>query len=800
MKKLQRQATLVGYDQPRRTNPGYLLRAADEQQWGQFAPKRTSWNFNADTIIEKLRNSPFTLRDGTELHDLPLFSEVTNYDVSEDEQLKLWTLETRRLVDVCNRAQPLELQGKDEWFGVPDKDGYNRLDRLAVKLFYASHICYTDNDLILLEHSPAQSNPRNFRLSRRRLMENFGSDEASDSTEAFIKMPREGDRCYHALVDYVTGTLAQLLVRVVEGVVWDENMIAAIAKISTKLKVLGSNLAESAAISLAEVKTWERRLQEQLEADLPGPTTAEEPVTERDKQLAAAQSQISHKGREYFQIMDLFHQCVIVLVMEVARELSTVNDSSPSSHSFEACSVIYDTGFLQKRAILCQKRSGMISGSSSHVSVHCVGFAVDICRTVLENLESKHSKGLSKSVGSSEEGSVYTTFHWKWTPLKSKRSDVSSTLYDHATLGESTVGVAKLTTMRDVITALVPFIMSSGEYSNQIAPIIANLQVVIEIGTLRICEEERFLAALLVRTSNYHFHADSDVTPVSTSLIVQRRGLAIWPVEHAGLHPQPPTKPDDSQMREELRVANEKIASVLKLMTNKWTIDEKAIIIPYRFYCWGSIGFCGFLVLGGLVIGLSVEERIRGVDPFNISVFFWALAGFLMLFLKSIRVHEWQWRDFFLGQVVCRSVSEVVAVSKVDAQVFLSVLLHLEPIMHIEKQGPFEAIFARKDDGGFAIDVPIKTEALNEAGCFFAKVQSKSGRALMCLRLNYGQAYDAVQPQGYSDEGEEAKCRELDRPWRWGKGDDEAPLYALMTDSLGWSQVFGLHSGKAYFD
>ena len=63
----------------------------------------------------------------------------------------------------------------------------------------------------------------------------------------------------------------------------------------------------------------------------------------------------------------------------------------------------------------------------------------------------------------------------------------------------------------------------------------------------------------------------------------------------------------------------------------KWTIDERAIIIQCPLYValWELI--CLILVLGGLAIGFTVEQRIQGVDPFNITSFCWVLAAFILL-------------------------------------------------------------------------------------------------------------------------------------------------------------------------
>lgn len=691
----RRQPTLVGYEQPRRTNSGPFLRAFDEDHQEQFAPKRTKWNLDAEDIIQSLCDRSFTLTNGCELQNLPSFSDVTNYQITEKEQLELWARETRRLVDVCNNAQPTELQGRDEWFGIPDKDGYNRLDRLAAKILYAAEICYTDNELILLEHSPINANPQNYSRTRQNLIENFGSDEVLSSTQAFVDIPRERDRCYHSLVDYVTETLTRVLLRTADGAVWDKTVIAAMAKISTKLKVVGYNVSQAATISLAETKTWEHHLREQRKEDIAPPDT-EKLYKSRDIQVAAAQIQIRHKGDQYFTMMDRFHQSLTGLVILVAQALSTIDNNSSASHSFETSCVIYDTGFLQKRSMICQKRSGEIGGSSNRATIHCASFPFGVCRTVLERLESRQREEITPTT-------PYTMLQWKWTPIGS--GSITSDLNDNPSLGKPSEGAVKLTTMREVITALVPFLMCNGDYLDRTASIIRVLQIKSNTGSLKMCEEEKFLAFLSARTSNYRLSTGDDVTPVSASLVARRRALAPLPVQGHTNSVRNDTggSEADSEARKDLREANAKISDVVKLLTVEWTVDETSIIIPYKRYCWSVLGFCAFLILGGLAIGLSVEERIRGVDPFNISIFFWALAAFLTLLFKSIRVREWQWRDFFLGQVACKSVSEVVAASNVDAQLLLSALLHLEPVMHFEKRGPFGNFFKQtKANEGFS--------------------------------------------------------------------------------------------------
>ena len=227
----------------------------------------------------------------------------------------------------------------------------------------------------------------------------------------------------------------------------------------------------------------------------------------------------------------------------------------------------------------------------------------------------------------------------------------------------------------------------------------------------------------------------------------------------------------DHLLRQQLIEKNEIIKAGLDVV-DQFIFDNSCIIIRSCWYCWGTLACCAVLVAGGLVIGFSVNERIQGVDPFNISLFCWALAGFFTIFMKSLRVENWPWRVFFRGRVVYRTVSEVVAVSRVLVQLFLSILLRLEPIVVTNKEGPFSTIFIRKEAGspGFSIDMPLHTASLIDAGLFFAKVQSASGPALMAIRSSPLDGCKAVEPRESSDPGQEAKCSRFEEPGSGGGG------------------------------
>ncbi|KAH8164480.1 hypothetical protein CIB48_g3769 [Xylaria polymorpha] len=195
---------------------------------------------------------------------------------------------------------------------------------------------------------------------------------------------------------------------------------------------------------------------------------------------------------------------------------------------------------------------------------------------------------------------------------------------------------------------------------------------------------------------------------------------------------------------------------------DKWIIDERSIVISDVWYSWVALSAVGVLVAGALAL-IAVQNRIAGVDPSNLSVLIWTAAGFLMVYLKSRRVENWPWRDFLRGRVVCQSVSEVHAVTKIDPQVLLGILLRYENRMFLRKRGPFNALFQRQSDDGFVIDVPPLTETAISGGHIFLMVVSFNGSALVGLEAKKWEGYQSFSSKDVKT-GEGFICRDFRDP------------------------------------
>ena len=118
------------------------------------------------------------------------------------------------------------------------------------------------------------------------------------------------------------------------------------------------------------------------------------------------------------------------------------------------------------------------------------------------------------------------------------------------------------------------------------------------------------------------------------------------------------------------------------------------------------------LAVGEIAVGVTLKTRLSGVGPFNITTYSWVLAAYMMLIRKSLRFGDWPWHDFLRLQVLCKSVSELEAVTGFDAQLILARVVHEESINRLTTRGPYNCVFSRRSDAadGFSI---VKAMNLN---------------------------------------------------------------------------------------
>lgn len=371
-------------------------------------------------------------------------------------------------------------------------------------------------------------------------------------------------------------------------------------------------------------------------------------------------------------------------------------------------------------------------------------------------------------------------------------------------------GAVKLGSMTRVITATVPYAMSSGTFSAALHRLID--KILFSSGkdnrfALLLVEQPKMICTAILRTSQYESRKpsekeNSDARPVSETFLLRKR--AVGHNEHgspcdtyANTLSRAMRSPNKTVTLSDREQAKENLEAVRNKYV-KWVTDANAIVISCKWYTWGSLVGCALLVLGGLGVGFTVGDRIHGVDPFNISVFCWVLAGFILLVAKAFRMENWPWSHFLRGQVTCRSVGEVVAVSGVDEQLLIALLLRIDSQIYLRTRGPFDILFLRHTDdmqGGFSIDAPIKMSTAVEGGLIPIKILADWGIGLIFLSARSWSSYTVISSSQNFEE--ELVCKDITHPASWVDG--KIPCYRIRWEEVYIHQVLGVFEQECYF-
>ncbi|RTE84434.1 hypothetical protein BHE90_001013 [Fusarium euwallaceae] len=744
-------------------------RAEDDVEGEEF--RLRDLNIDVKRIVDSLRpHVLFRVKEGYEMKNLPKFDDMVRYGIREEEELELWGLEVHRLAAVAKSEEPPTLEGNAEWFGDADAAGYNRLHRLALQIQYAIDICIHDNELVLLQYHPQLTNESDYEFAHRRICRTFDEDRGSIRYERSIRIEKHNDEALHALVNYVTALMIRLLLRSMSGRFWIENCVSVLAKFAAKIKVVTADLPSAFERTLEAFRDFQIQVTQSPEARGVHVVEAKSSSGSDDdpmaKQQKALQEDIDTSGARYFMEMDAFRHSLSNMIEAAIADLSWNEEIEQPADVFETSSIVYDTGFHDRRTQLCRERDGAIGAAGERKVIDFAGVAFQIGSEVWETLSSSNVHGVHS----------YTTLTWSRKPFSREGQPKRKDSHDRLTEPAENNPTVHMAGMLDVIKALVPYLMYCGSFPTHLS-MFTQLAVLISDPTnpVRYYKQKSFLTGARIHTSAY----ERNKNPKS-SLLSQ----TVYDTEMARLARQ--GKPN-RQLKEELEKAE------------KWTIDEKAIIIQHTWYSMISLGVCALLIAGGVAL-IAVEDMAEGVDPSNLTALAWAAAGFIMIFFKSRRVQDWPWRDFLRGRIVCRSITEVESVTGMDPQVLIAILLRLETRMFLKTRGPFNTLFSRKAEDGFSIDVPLLTSTVIDGGYIFVRVDSMSGPALVALGAKSYGHYESISPKGTSSNKQMFTCRDVSDSGRYLLNGESLALYPIVTNDLQWYRVRGVFATRACFD
>ena len=305
---------------------------------------------------------------GTTLKGLDKYHDCVPYGISENSEQHLLRLEVKRLIDQARPNEPFLFDSGGTLTSTTD-EAYQDIANVADQIRCNLYVIRLDAARVSLAHYDGMVSTTigAFRRTRRRLVERFDDAHAQvQGAEPKLLADKERNkRLYFALVDYITSSIARLVVRTVSSAYWNRHFFAALAAYAVKLKALSYDPRRFANLCTG---TAEHAIEEMAQKFLSKqamfikvrlkPDANMEDVDTLDTETDAS-------GRYHAEITH-FSQYVHDLVRNVLTSLLIPREqSSSSASSFESCALIYNAGLDGALTTLSSDREGVITAASN---------------------------------------------------------------------------------------------------------------------------------------------------------------------------------------------------------------------------------------------------------------------------------------------------------------------------------------------------------------------------------------------------------------------------------------------------
>lgn len=541
---------------------------------------------------------------------------------------------------------------------------------------------------------------------------------------------RDIRRLYCALIDYVTVVAARCACPNVLDEAWHSRVLASLAKCPAKLKFLACDpdyfLRQS--VSLADQFGGQRFI--------------------HDARCDRAKLEESYRTSCW----------ALEVLSSIFGELSSDNMSRLSRNTSSISTAVYRSGWKEVPILLTQNQRGEVSGTSARAALRIIQGAFHTLHQAIQTI--KLAKPPESASASDPSGRI------------SFQPDIRRHFSAGSKVKHAGPTKGNVETLVAFVSVIIPLLFM-------------NPQLLLRLNHVPDLVTETFSISIYLGITH------ASIANFSAFVELKFHSGTVYVAPDVGL-----TRASFQPMSKFIvfKDANwqdivESQSMIQHSVADNWVLEEKSILVSRRFFVTMTMTTCGVVVVGGILAGFLVGERISGVDPFNIATFTWVLAAFIILIAKSLSVREWPWRDFLRGEVACRSVSELHTVTGVDEQEILGYLLAKDAYTILTTRGPFNILFSRRSGDGFSVDVKLELRALISSGIVVVGVATNMGPALVCLDFRRG--VEGRTSIYHSDGVREGECLFgcFDFPEAI-YDDSDIPLQRLP-ESMTWTRVLG---------
>lgn len=806
------------------------------------------FDFNEDEIFEVTQYHEEYSISGTTLKGLAKFDDCADHGISEESHKRLIRKEIQQIIKVAADDGPFLFNSNGN-LPLIDEVGFKDVSNLMDQIHCNFAIIKNENARIGLEHCPSRMEQMitEFKKSRRTLVARFKQDQdrVKGCQPKILNPPERNQDLYFKLVDYLIGSIARLVVRVATSKYWVKYLIATLAQWATKLKVISYDPVKCAesALSTGEDAVDQLTGSFNTKRALLLKVRLTPDAQEKEFDTLNAETDITTL---YYDENILFRLNLQHLLKFVANGMYGGQQSSKREElgpdCFEACTLVYKTGLDGVPTALSNDRYGDISASSNSQQVNCLYSGLDLMLRNVEALKAKAEMKASRTEASSQSSLSHpidefgAVVKWEWTEsvLRKRSSSGNMSLSRMDDIISAAVSLSLASTYTSIGLDALIHLASTGTSEEdpimQFEPPQKGFQAIFNIVTAEFLRKQR----KVVRDRYY----DPEIRSVSNSPL--KRGIrgklpassnislrsyfagqTANSTRIAGtdlmLHEQDNSSAETETKSQEILTE----CAYHKREMDKWVISEGSITIRCRGYVAFVITLALIIVCGCMAVPFAVQQKILGVDPFQITTFGWLLAGFMIVLAKSRYVSEWPWHHFLRGQVICRSIKDVHEVTRIDPQMILMNLLHGERDNILRTRGPFNGMFGRKADGpdGFSIDEPVKLSTMLASGFIVLKVINEKGEHLICEDVRKGSAGTSISRDEFEkflacmdvgrdaigDSSDDEEEKEGERKNEKGavvkvrRKEESEKVLKLKVEEFRWSKVLGLYIRDSKF-
>lgn len=533
---------------------------------------------------------------------------------------------------------------------------------------------------------------------------------------------------YCAVVDHVTAVLARIATQRIRSSYWRTIVIAVLTMLSTKLKVVAIDLPANVDGCLSRCE----------ELYLPGIDQDGGNARLGEWQFQRISDNDATTSR-YSMENAAVGRWLTSCLTQVLVELGAKRPVHVPREKVDVCAMIFRSGADDLLTLMHQDRHGNIDGLCDALPLAFSGAAISMVMELGKKM--KKQQPSTKTPPPRGETAINASRPYVLLEASTER------MLDDGGIELETTSI-KLVDIASLVTLLVPLSLGKASLAHEFKRTLQAISALAAFGDVVPIATD--FTALVQLSSEGSAGNGPGISREKEVLNSYPDMVTVKPLSQSGLarrrlHLLDPDAMDlpfcvsQEVVKSHMKAAKERLKD-LNRKTEEWAIDGEAVIVQCPVYVWSTVAVCSILVLGGFMIAFFVGERIPGVDPFGIASFTWVLAGFIILIAKSVRVSEWPWRDFLLGRVTCRSITELHSVTRVDAQDIIMYFLSTRARNPLRTCGPFNTPFRERRPGGFSIDVKIKLQTLWACGIIPLEVTTLEGPKLVLLDLARGRS------------------------------------------------------------